>query len=217
MFYLIVNFIVRFIGHNTHRVRVHGIPREAPSEGYLLACAHVSHLDPVCVAGLWPRRVGWMARAEFYQRRWLAWCLRAVHAFPVRRQGVPVRAIREALSRLGRGEIVGIFPEGQVESGRASVLRGGRIKRGVCLLAARSGKPVLPCVIVGTDKLQSVSTYLPYRRGRLWVMCGDFVEPVTGPDRRRARAQMAAELERAYVRLYEELRERWQLADTVVP
>jgi 1-acyl-sn-glycerol-3-phosphate acyltransferase len=62
-----------------------------------------------------------------------------------------------------------------------------------------------------------VSTYLPYRRGRLWVMCGDFVEPVTGPDRRRARAQMAAELERAYVRLYEELRERWQLADTVVP
>lgn len=199
------------------RIRSHGLPRARPPGGYLLACAHVSHLDPFCIGGIWPHRIGWMARIEFYRRRWAAWCMRHMQTFPVHRQGVPVRAIREALARLERGEVVGIFPEGEIKSGSESALRGGPIKRGVCLLSARSGRPVLPCVIVGTDRLRGIRPWLPFKRGRLWVICGELIPPVTGLDRRAARAQMAAELERTYVRLFQELRERWHLADSIVP
>ena len=53
--------------------------------------------------------------------------MRQMHAFPVHRQGVPVRAMREALARLERGEVVGMFPEGEIKTGRDSVLRGERI------------------------------------------------------------------------------------------
>jgi 1-acyl-sn-glycerol-3-phosphate acyltransferase len=177
----------------------------------------VSHLDPFCLGALWPRPVSWMARVEFYRRGWSARAMRWLHAFPVHRQGVPVSAIREALRRLAAGEVVGLFPEGEIMSGRASVLRGGRIKRGVCLLAARSGRPVLPCLVLGTEQLNRVEPWLPAWRGRLWVAVGDCIPPVIGPDRRAARAQMAAELERAFVQLYAQARAHWQLPDSILP
>jgi len=203
----------------SHTLRIGALGLEAADRpgGWLLACSHISHLDPFCASALLPRRIGWMARIEFYQRGWASRLLGWLHAFPVNRQGVPVRAIKTALARLGRGEVVGLFPEGEIKGGAESVLRGGAIKRGVCLLAAHSGRPVLPCVILGTEKLNAVGPWLPGRRGRLWIACGDFIEPVTGPDRRAARAEMAARIEQAFITLYARLRQEHGLDDSVVP
>lgn len=217
MFYRAVHLALRGVAFWTLRISRHRLELAAREGGYLLACAHVSHLDPFCLGPIWPRRIAWMARAEFYQKAWSARLLRWLGAFPVHRQGVPVSAIRTALAQLARGEVVGLFPEGEISTGDASVLRGGRIKRGVCLLSARSGCPVLPCVIVGTEKLLALDPWLPAWRGRLWVICGDFIPPVTGGDRRAARAKMAGEIEASFVRLYAELRARWQLDDSIVP
>jgi 1-acyl-sn-glycerol-3-phosphate acyltransferase len=215
--YLLIRHVVRTVFFWTLRIRRHGIERGTRDGGYLLACAHVSHLDPFCVSALWPRRIGWMARVEFYQQEWSARALRWLHAFPVHRRGVPVSAIRESLRRLAAGEVVGLFPEGEIMRGRESVLRGGPIKRGVCLLAARSGRPVLPCLVLGTEQLNRIGPWLPAWRGRLWVAVGDFIPPVTGTDRRAARAEMAKQIERAFVQLYAETRARWQLADSILP
>lgn len=217
MLYWIALSFFRFIAWNTMRIRRSGFPAGGGEGGYILACAHVSHLDPFAIGTVWPRKIGWMARIEFYRRRWTAAVLRRLHCFPVHRQGVPVQAIREALKRLGRGEIVGVFPEGEIKTGRESVLRGGPIKRGVCLLAARSGRPVLPCVVVGTEKLLAISPWLPFKRGRYWVACGPPIAAATGPDRRAARAHMAAEIERAFVRLFAEMRTQWKLPDSIAP
>jgi 1-acyl-sn-glycerol-3-phosphate acyltransferase len=215
--YFVIRHILRTVFFWTLRIRRHGLEHGARDGGYILASAHVSHLDPFCLGAIWPRPVGWMARVEFYRRAWSARAMRWLHAFPVHRRGVPVSAIREALRRLARGEVVGVFPEGEITPGAASVLRGGPIKRGVCLLAARSGRPVLPCIIVGTEKLNAPGPWLPLWRGRLWVEVGDFIAPSAHPDRRIARAQMAAEIERAFVRLFGELRARWQLPDSIAP
>src|ERR1700678_774831 len=121
------------------RIRTRGVSAAARPGGYLLACSHVSHLDPFCLGGVPPRRGGGMGRVEFFRKGWAVALMRTAHAFPVNRQGVPVRAIRTALARLARGEVVGMFPEGEIKTGSASALRGAPIKRGVCLLAARSG------------------------------------------------------------------------------
>lgn len=217
MLYWLFREAMRTVFFWTYRIRRHGLATARREGGYLIACAHVSHLDPFCLGAVWPRKIGWMARVEFYRRKWPARFMRWLHAFPVNRQGVPVSAIREGLARLARGEVVGVFPEGEIMTGAASVLRGGKIKRGICLLAARSGRPVLPCIVLGAESVKSVTSYLPVLRGRLWVICGDFIEPRTGPDRRAARAEMAAEIERALVRLSADARERWRLAESVVP
>jgi 1-acyl-sn-glycerol-3-phosphate acyltransferase len=135
----------------------------------------------------------------------------------VNRQGVPVRAIREALARLHGGEVVGVFPEGEIKAGAESVLRGGPIKRGVCLLAQHSGRPVLPCLILGTEKFNALDPWLPFLRGRLWVVCGEFIEPVVNPSRRAARAEMAARIESALRQLYLDTRREFALDDSILP
>jgi 1-acyl-sn-glycerol-3-phosphate acyltransferase len=201
----------------TLRVGALGLEHALRPGGYLLACSHVSHLDPLCVSVLLKRRIGWMARIEFYRRRWTAWLLEAADAFPVNRQGVPVSTIKTSLARLARGEIVGMFPEGEIKGRSDSVFFGGPIKRGVCLLAQRSGCPVIPCVILGADKLNAVEPWLPRLRGQLWIAFGEAIEPVYGPDRRAARAEMAARLEQALATLYRQLRDHHDLDDSVVP
>ena len=213
-------FARHFVGvvfSHTLRIGSLGLERAQGPGGYVLACSHVSHLDPFCISGVLPRHISWMARIEFYRRRWSSWLLHAVQAFPVNRQGVPVRAIKTALARLARGEVVGIFPEGEIKGRADSVLFGGPIKRGVCLLSQRSGCPVLPCVVLGADKLNAVDPWLPRKRGKLWIACGEPIEPVQGPNRRAARAEMAARIECALAALYAELRDKHGLDDTIVP
>ncbi len=215
--YSIARFLMRVVLSMTIRIRTQSVDAATPPGGYLLACSHVSHLDPFCLSAVLPERVNWMSRIEFFRRRWTAGFLRLMGVFPVHRQGVPVSAIRTALARLEAGQIVGLFVEGEIKTGADSVLRGGGIKRGVCLLAARSGRPVVPCVIVGTDKLNHPGPWMPYLRGQLWVIRGEPILPVVGADRRAARAEMAAVIERALVGLYAELRRSFDLPENIVP
>jgi 1-acyl-sn-glycerol-3-phosphate acyltransferase len=87
----------------------------------------------------------------------------------------------------------------------------------VCLLAAHSGRPVLPCIVLGTEKLNAFGPWVPFSRTRLWIACGEFIEPVIGPNRRAARAQMAVQIEAALRRLYAEMRAEFGLDDSVLP
>ena len=217
MFYWVARSAARFIFFNCLRIRAFGREAARRPGGWVLACSHVSHLDPFCIAPLLPRKISWMARIEFYRSGWARALLRAVEAFPVNRQGVPASAIKTALRRLSQGEVVGVFPEGEIKAGRESVLRGAAIKRGVCLLALRADCPVLPCIVLGTDKLNGVGPWLPFLRGRIWMACGEFIEPVHGPDRRKARAEMAARIEHAFVELYARLRQEYGLEDSILP
>src|SRR5205814_2261853 len=98
-------------------------------------------------------KIDYVARMEFYRNFFGAWLFRALGAIKVNRQGVPVSTIRTALKRLRQGRIVGIFPEGGVSRGQASVVNGGPIKYGACLLACRARLPVVPVVVLGAHDL----------------------------------------------------------------
>lgn len=186
--------------------------------GYLLACTHLSHLEPFLASLLTHRQVDWMARIEFFRWRLFAWYLKAIGSFAVNRQGVPVSAIRTAIARASQGRVVGICPEGGVLVGGESVCRGGAIKRGICLIAARSRTPIVPCVILGTHTLNRVRPWVPIRRGKLWAAFGEAVWPETDVmDRKAARARLAQRLEKEYVRLYQELLGRYGIDDGRIP
>jgi 1-acyl-sn-glycerol-3-phosphate acyltransferase len=193
-------------------------PERARREGpYLLAVTHLSHLEPVIVSLAVPRNVRWMARIEFYRYRWSRWIMKANGTFPVNRGGTPVSSIRRAISLLNGGEIVGIFPEGGVVTGKASVIRGGPLKHGVCVIARRAGVPIIPVVVLGAEKLNRVGPWLPARRGRLWIAFG---EPLWCDNKlppRRARHEMADRLSKAFVSLYHELLQSAGLHDSQFP
>jgi 1-acyl-sn-glycerol-3-phosphate acyltransferase len=216
-FYEGVRFAWRAVFACTMRVKRSGLNHLPPQGGVILAVCHVSHLDPIVVSALLPRQIGWVARIEFYAS-WIAGTfLHWGGAFPVDRYGAALPAVREGLRRLQRGEIVGIFPEGELMEGKASVLRGGGVKRGVCLLAARSGCPVLPVIVLGTDQLRKLGPWLPARRGRLWLRVGPVMFPEGDGSARQRRGALAARLEAEFVRLFAEARSEWELPDSIIP
>ena len=127
-----------------------------------------------------------MARIEFFRNPLLARFLSWTGAFPVDRKAVPVGAMRHALRLLAEKKFVGIFPEGEILPAEASVLAGGPLKRGVCMLARRSGCPIVPCVIRGSAKLASIRPWLPIRRGWIEIAFGPpMFAPVEGSRRTR--------------------------------
>lgn len=190
-----------------HTVRTRFLPGATDLEGgFILACNHPSHLDPFMVSLLVRRRVYWMARVEFFRTWWSAALLQMMGAFPVNRQGAVVNAIKKAISLVSKGCIVGIFPEGEVRRDCLSVLRGGAIKRGACLIAQRTGRPVVPCVILGTEALIWFRVYRLSKPCRLWVACGDPIYASRDLPRRDSRRIMGEEIEKSMRCLHAELR-----------
>ena len=102
---------LRVIFRTLFRARVYGI-ENVPREGALIvACNHVSYLDPpgLCFC---PRRISFMAKKELFEIPVLGPVIRAVGTYPVDRQGSARAAIKRSLAVLDDGGAVGIFPEG---------------------------------------------------------------------------------------------------------
>jgi len=201
---------IREVALHAHRADRNG--------GFILACTHLSHLEPVVVSLRVRRHIHWMARAEFYRHWWTAVALGLAGAVRVDRFGFSLPAVRRATSLAAQGRVVGIFPEGGVATGPASVLRGGPMKHGVCTIAIRARVPVIPVIILGTHALNSVPPWLPFRRGRVWSAFGEPLEPPP-PSRpgRHARQLLVARLADAYCSLYQELLQAADLKDEDFP
>jgi 1-acyl-sn-glycerol-3-phosphate acyltransferase len=137
---------LRLIFRTLFRARAYGvenIPRDGP---LIVACNHVSYLDPpgLCFS---PRRISFMAKKELFEIPVLGPLIAAVGAFPVDRQGSAKAAIKRSLAILEAGGAVGIFPEGT-----RNTAGDVRPQTGVALLASLSGAPVVPACVVGGER-----------------------------------------------------------------
>src|SRR5688572_3363262 len=116
-FYATARHFCRFVRRQCFtEVILHRERAERPG-GYILACTHVSHIEPMLVSGVLDRKVRWMARIEFYRVPVLRTALHQLDCFCVNRQGVPVSAIRTGIRLASEGNVVGIFPEGGCVTG----------------------------------------------------------------------------------------------------
>ena len=186
------------------RVAVH-TERAGIDGSFVLACSHLSHLEPFIVAGLLRRPIDYMARIEFFSNRVGTRLLHSLGAFSVDRDGYALGAMRTAIARARAGNVVGIFPEGGVKRGRDSALTGGPIKLGACVVARRAQVPIVPVVVLGAATLNCVPPWLPFKRGRLWVAFGEPIHANPGQPRRLDRLRMGAELSSSFQQLYQEL------------
>lgn len=129
------------------RVGREHLPRSGP---LLLASNHRSFLDPFVIGTLVRRPVYYMAKRELFEKRWQAWALNALGAFPVDRGAGDGDAMATAREILARGDCVVIFPEG------TRVRRGplGEPRRGIGRLALETGAPVAPVTVMGSDEVR---------------------------------------------------------------
>lgn len=205
MLYTLSRRFFRDVLHHTVRMRV-SLETTNIEGGYILACNHPSHLDPIMVSLLVRRKIHWMARIEFYGTWWSTALLNAAGAFRVNREGFALGPVRNAMRLIREGRVVGICPEGEVRRDRLSVLRGGVTKRGACLIAQRTGCPIVPCVVLGTEALLWFRVYRMSKPCCLWMACGDPIRPLQAESRREGRRIMAVQIEEAMRGLHLALR-----------
>jgi 1-acyl-sn-glycerol-3-phosphate acyltransferase len=199
------------------RIRVIGCERARRDGGLLLAANHISHFDPLIISSVVRRKIDWMAMAEFFPNPLLGSFLRAVDAFPADRHRADRKTIRTAIERLNEGRMVGVFPEGGIRDGARSLLEGAPLRPGASTLAHMAGVPILPCVIVGTDRLYSRKSWLPLRRTPIWVAFGDPIPPFPDLEKSAARERIERELGATFKNLYAELREKFSLTPDDLP
>ena len=145
----ILRTVVRALVAVMYRVRVRGLdalPAEGPA---LLVANHVSYLDAFLLGALAARPVRFVMHRSFYERWPLSWFFRACGAIPIagRREdpALLARAMETIDATLARGEIVGIFPEGQLSRDGALCA----FRPGVEEILARRPVPVVPVALDG--------------------------------------------------------------------
>ncbi len=143
--YLLIKHSLQPITGLAFDARVSGA-ENVPAEGALIvACNHVSYLDPPMLGTWFPRVIHFMAKQELFDMPVFGPLIRAVHAFPVNREAGDRAAIRHALRVLKEGKVVGIFPEG-----RRNLDGEAQARSGAVLLASTAHCPVVPVALVGT-------------------------------------------------------------------
>ena len=123
-------------------------PCTVPSRGPVIVAAnHITTIDPLLLLASCPHRlIGFMAASEYYHLPVVQHLLRRNDCIPVDRDGRDLRSMRTAINHLRRGKVLGIFPEGRIPGPGAKL----GPKKGVALLALRSGAVVVPAHISGT-------------------------------------------------------------------
>lgn len=142
------------------RADMRGLENIPPEGGVILAANHLSFLDSVLLMYAPPRRVTFLGKQEYVTARSTRRLFPAAGMIPVDRSGRGVaRSLGIAIERLRAGEIVGIFPEGT--RSRDGLLHPGHA--GVAHLALKSGAPIVPVGIVGSDRSMAPGRLLPTR------------------------------------------------------
>lgn len=184
---------------------------------FLLAANHISHFDPPIISSVMRRKVDWMAMAEFFPVPVLGGILRGVDAFPAARDRADRTTIRTALERLRAGRIVGIFPEGGIRDGERSLLEGAPLRSGAATLAHMAKVPIVPCVILGTDRLYAKSNWRPTRGTPIWIGFAPAFAHDDGADKHAARKRVEEQLAAAFRSLYAEMQQHFGLTKEDLP
>ncbi len=137
------------------------IPSSGPA---ILASNHLSFSDSIFLPLMAPRRITFLAKAEYFTERGIKGRLKkgffaGVGQVPIDRSGgrASEDAIRKGLEVLRKGDLLGIYPEG-TRSPDGRLYRG---KTGIARMALDAGVPVIPVAMINTFDIQPQGRVMP--------------------------------------------------------
>ncbi|MFI9392291.1 lysophospholipid acyltransferase family protein [Streptomyces bauhiniae] len=161
--YVLLGPVLRLV----FRPRIEGLDHVPDSGAAIIAGNHLSFSDHFLMPAILRRRITFLAKAEYFtgpglKGRLTAFFFRSAGQIPVDRSGKEAgqAAVREGLKVLGRGELLGIYPEG-TRSHDGRLYKG---KVGVAVMALKAGVPVVPCAMIGTFEAQPPGRKIPRLR-----------------------------------------------------
>jgi len=185
LFYYAATALVQALLLALTRWRVEGkenVPRKGP---LIVVSNHMTYVDPPLLGASVPRRITFMAKQELFRPSLMGLVVRAYGAFPIRRDRLDREALRHALEVLNHGEVLGMFPEGK----RSFSHQLQEIQPGTAFIAARSGAPIVPVGISGTEQVRGIGFIV--RRPRIIVRIGRPFTLLSNEDNRPNRSKLA--------------------------
>ena len=134
-----------------YRVRIYGKENIPKTGGAIFCMNHNGWLDMLFVGCKIRRYVHYMAKEELFKNPLSAFLMRQLRVFPVKRGRVDISAMKTAIDVVGKGHILGLFPEG-TRLRQRTIETLDSIKAGVAFIAMKSGAPVIPIAIQGDLK-----------------------------------------------------------------
>ena len=175
MFYWLMKYVVGPIVKAIFRPWVVG-RRNIPVEGAaILASNHLSFADSIFLPLMIDRPMAFLAKSDYFTGKGIkGWATRlffkATGQLPIDRSGgkASEASLNTGLQVLGRGELLGIYPEG-TRSPDGKLYRG---RTGIARMALEAHVPVVPVVMVDTDTMMPIGRRLP-RIVRVGVVIGE--------------------------------------------
>lgn len=166
-------FLFLFLAKLFFKFEYRGIENIPEEGGAIIALNHQSFLDGLLVnlaTSSKGRITGFLAATDYYSNFLFVHLLNQGESIPLERGGDTFSALEEAILRLERGKLIGIFPEGsRTDDGK---IKEGR--KGVAVLAFKTGAPVIPSAIKGSFECWSKHKKFP-RCGKIIL---EFSQPL---------------------------------------
>lgn len=170
VFYRFAQLISFFYFKAFHRFKVYGLDNIPSSGPFILASNHQSFFDPPALGCRLPRNLHYFARDSLFF--WpLGILIRNLNSIPVNRSTLDIKTLKLVLSVLNQGNPLLVFPEGtrscndQIQSG----------KKGIGLLLAKSGVPVVPAKVIGGYKVLGRGMIFPRIGKQIVIKYGSVV------------------------------------------
>jgi 1-acyl-sn-glycerol-3-phosphate acyltransferase len=196
------------------RLRVEDVERIPTHGPAILACNHLSYLDPLtngCAVIDAGRRPRYLAKQELFDVFLVGRAMRGAGQIPVARGTRDVTPLLKAKEALDRGEVVVIYPEGTVTTREDHLPMEGRT--GTVRLSLMSGVPITPMASWGSQAVWQKSGKGSLKFGRpVWTGVGeplDLSSRAGDTDDRAAVKDMTAQLMKRLTDLVVDLRERY--------
>ena len=179
MMFYIAKFLVKIAFLIAFNMKTEGRENVPKDTAVIFAANHRTNADPPVVAACSKGRHCFMAKEELFRNPLFGWLIRNLGAVPVSRGKGDMAVIDTAVERLENGTNLMIFPEG-TRSKDGKVHRG---HTGAALIAAKSGKPIVPVGICFGEKL-SFRTPITIKYGKP-IYPADYVDNREEPNPRQ--------------------------------
>ncbi len=206
--YELVRVLIVVLGRLYFRLRVEG-RENIPSDGpFVLAPVHRSNLDFALASAVTRRHLRYMGKSSLWKHKWFGRIISSMGAYPVERGTADREALKITITELNGGYGVVLFPEGTRRTG----LVVEDLFEGPAYVASRSGAPIIPVGIGGSERAMGKGVHWPRPR-KIRMVVGPPIEPPTpaeGRSRpsRRAIHDTTLELEKELQRLFDEAQAR---------
>ena len=192
MKYKTLRSMVRFIMNLIVDIEVRGLEKLPPGN-VIVAANHLGRLDTAALMCILDREDIIMPVAEKYKDHPFYGALgRSVNAVWLNRFEADYSAFRQILERMKQGGILAIAPEGT----RSKTAAMQEAKMGVAFLASKSGYPVLPVAVTGTEDRGVVENLKHFRRSKITVRAAElmYIDIPKGKGREEALRQATDEI-----------------------